>query len=188
VADPGLAQRLGEHIAVLQRAIDAIVKEARRPVRSDLSPGCDAVATVRDRVDFWRPLADDQERPLTVRLYEGSLRVPLAAEDLADLVDVLVDNVFAHTPEGTALRLDLGMLADGSRAEGSLAVLRVADAGPGLGKARRRRAGSTGLGLDIARRTATAAGGTLDLRTAPEGGTLAEVSLPVLGRPPHGGS
>jgi signal transduction histidine kinase len=182
VPDPALAQRLGEHIAVLQRSIDAIVKEARRPVRSDLTPGCDAVATVRERIDFWRPLADDQRRPLTVRLYEGELRVPLAAEDLADLVDVLVDNVFAHTPEGTALRLDLGTLADGSPADRSRAVLRVADAGPGLGRARRRRTGSTGLGLDIARRTATGCGGTLDLRSAPEGGTLVEVSLPVLGR------
>ena len=31
----------------------------------------------------------------------------VAQDDLADLVDVLVDNVFAHTPEGTAFRVDL---------------------------------------------------------------------------------
>ena len=40
--DPELAARLREHIAVLQRTIDAIVKEARRPVRTDLAARCDA--------------------------------------------------------------------------------------------------------------------------------------------------
>ncbi|MGK2875545.1 MAG: HAMP domain-containing protein, partial [Nocardioides sp.] len=63
VADPDLAERLQQHIAVLQRSIDAIVKEARRPVRTDLSVASDAVATVRERLTFWEALAEDQRRP-----------------------------------------------------------------------------------------------------------------------------
>jgi signal transduction histidine kinase len=98
--------------------------------------------------------------------------VPLAADDLADVVDVLVDNVFAHTPEpvGFAVRL--------VRSEDRVA-LEVSDTGPGLG-VRREREGSTGLGLDIARRAAAAAGGSLTFGRGVEGGTTVEVTLPLV--------
>jgi len=174
VTDPGLAQRLGEHITVLQRTVDAIVREARRPVRTDLAPSCDATATVTRRVEFWRALAEDQGRTMVERLPDRALPVPLAAEDLANLVDVIVDNVFAHTPEGTMMRIDLhpGEGGDG-------VVLVVADAGPGITEGtRQERPGTTGLGLDIARRTAAACGGRLRIGTAPEGGAAVEVTLP----------
>jgi len=174
VTDPDLAQRLGEHITVLQRTVDAIVQEARRPVRTDLTPSCDATATVARRVEFWRALAEDQGRAMTVRLPERPLPVPLAAADLANLVDVIVDNVFAHTPEGTMLRIDL---RPGTGGDGALLV--VADAGPGITEGTRQdRPGTTGLGLDIARRTAAACGGRLRTGTAPEGGASVEVNLP----------
>ncbi|NYD43276.1 sensor histidine kinase [Nocardioides panaciterrulae] len=200
VADPELAERLGEHIATLQRTIDSIVHEARRPVRTDLPTGCDAVTAVRRRVEFWRPLADDQGRELRVDLPAVALRVPMAAEDLGDLVDVLVDNVFAHTAEGTGLRLELRPVREDT---GPVAVLEVADAGPGLpvrdaagpgpGPGRPDRAGAgtgigsgatrlgtTGLGLDIARRAAAGSGGRLSTGRAPEGGALVTVVLPLL--------
>lgn len=175
VSDRELAQRLQAHITVLQRTIDAIVKEARRPVRTDLAPICDAAATVRSRVDFWRALADDQDRDLRVLLPEGQLLVPLAVEDLTDLVDVLIDNVFAHTPEGTRLRLELHEVDH----RDPHALLLVADAGPGFSPGgRQQREGSTGLGLDIARRIAAGCGGRVRTGTAPEGGALVEVVLP----------
>ncbi len=176
VAEPELAQRLQTHIGVLQRSIDAIVGEARRPVRADLSPACDARSTVRDRVEFWRPLAEDQGRTMTVRLPTAQVRVRLASQDLTDLLDVLVDNIFAHTLEGVDLHVGLG-------ADGDDAVLTVSDDGPGLrsdapGRAS-GRPGTTGLGLDIARRTAEACGGTLTIGTSPRGGVLVDVRLPL---------
>ncbi|MEQ6901862.1 HAMP domain-containing sensor histidine kinase [Nocardioides sp. YIM 152588] len=173
VSDAEVAQRLQAHIAVLQRTIDAIVREARRPVRTDLAARCDAVATVRARMEFWRPLAEDQARAMTVSLPDGDLPVPLADEDLRDLVDVLLDNVFAHTPEGSAMRIDL-------RAEGDGVVLTVADAGPGLADGPVERVGSTGLGLDIAARTAGGAGGGLTVGASAEGGAQVEVRLPLV--------
>jgi signal transduction histidine kinase len=124
-------------------------------------------------VDFWRPLAEDQGRRIDVALSATALPVPLASDDLGDLVDVLVDNVFAHTPEGTALRIEL-------YAEGGQAVLVVSDAGPGLpARPRGERPGSTGLGLDIVARTARACGGDLRTGVAPEGGARVEVRLPT---------
>ncbi|MGD9957979.1 sensor histidine kinase [Nocardioides sp.] len=173
VAEPELAVRLQEHIASLQRTIDAIVKEARRPVRTALPPVCDATATVADRLAFWSALADDQGRRLSTDLPHEALLVAVAQDDLADLVDVLIDNVFAHTPEGSAFRVNL-------YAEAGVAHLLVDDDGPGLSGDRTERTGSTGLGLDIARRTAVAAGGDLRVSNPGSGGARVQVVLPLL--------
>jgi signal transduction histidine kinase len=173
VTDPELSERLGQHIGVLQRSIDAIVHEARRPVRRDLRDSCDASEVVRERVRFWTPLAEDQERPLDASTPDRRMPVPLAAEDLADLVDVLIDNVFAHTPEGTPFSVMLS-------GAGEVARLEVADTGPGPHRGGGRRQGTSGLGLDIVRRTARDAGGSLRLEQRTPRGTRVEVSLPLL--------
>ncbi len=173
VDEPELAQRLQMHIGVLQRSIDAIVREARRPVRADLSAACDARATLNDRVEFWRPLAEDQGRTMEVDLPTTPLWVRVASQDLVDLLDILVDNVFAHTPEGVALHVGLAV-------SGSAGVLTVADDGPGAGATTPdARPGTTGLGLDIATRTARGCGGSLTLSAADGGGVLVAVTLPL---------
>ena len=175
VADPVLATRLQDHISVLQRSIDAIVKEARRPVRTDLAAAAEATAAVRDRVAFWGALAEDQGRPMAVSLAPGPLEVPVARDDLTDVVDVLIDNVFAHTPAGTPFAVSLAA-SDGQ------AVLVVADEGPGLDHYEERtQPGTSGLGLDIVRRTAVACGGELRTGPGPRGGTRIEVRLPLTG-------
>ena len=129
-----LAARLSDHIQSLQRSIDAIVKEARRPVRTDLAAAGDATAAVRARAAYWSALAEDQGRTMTVSLPDHPLVVPVAADDLADVVDVLVDNVFAHTPDGTAFEIGL------EHVDGAV-VLVVADDGPGIAIDRPRRPG-----------------------------------------------
>ncbi|MEZ5091861.1 HAMP domain-containing protein [Nocardioides sp.] len=181
VSDPVLAARLQEHIATLQVTIDSIVSEARRPVRSDLAAVCDAAETVRARVAFWEVLAEDQQRPLRVSVPAVPVRVPLAAEDLADAVDVLIDNVFAHTPDGTPFEVSLSALA-------GRASLLVVDEGPGLlGAVAGDRPGTTGLGLDIVRRTAGDSGGQLLIGATRSGGadgseigTRVELTLPLV--------
>ena len=149
VPDTEVAARLQEHVTVLQRTIDAVVKDARRPVRTDLAPRCDAT-------DGARRLDSGRRWPTT----RGGARVRLPDEpcrcrspgDLVDLVDVLLDNVFAHTPEGTALAVSL--VGEGSTPSRSPTRARVPPSVPAA-------VGSTGLGLDIAGRTAAAVGGTL---------------------------
>jgi signal transduction histidine kinase len=83
-----------------------------------------------------------------------------SAEDLTAALDALVENVVAHTPDGTPARITLTREQNGVR-------IVVADKGPGipLGAGERGRSdrGSTGLGLDIARRCAEAAGGELTI-------------------------
>ena len=172
VADPEVAERLQVHVAHLQRTVDAIVRDARRPVRAAMRVGCDARAVVADRMAFWSALAEDQGRPMRVRLTDGPAPVAVDAADLTDVLDVLVDNVFAHTPEDAAIDVTLA-------APGGHVLMEVADAGPGIGSSpgAGERAGSTGLGLQIARRTVAAIGGTMDIRS--EAGTTVTLTLPV---------
>jgi signal transduction histidine kinase len=176
VADPEVGARLQEHVAQLQRTVDAIVRDARRPVRHALRAGCDARAVVADRMAFWSALAEDQERPVEVTLPDRPAPVPVDAEDLTDVLDVLLDNVFAHTPDDAALAVRMA-LPDGH------VVIEVTDSGPGISPAAPdgERIGSTGLGLQIARRTVAAIGGSLDISSG--AGTKVMVSLPLTRHP-----
>ena len=178
IADPDVAERLRSHITQLERTVDAIVHDARRPVRADAVGSCDAARVVRERVAFWSALAEEQDRPLRTAVPDRPLRAKVDANDLADVVDVLLDNVFAHTDDGVPIEVWVVPRADGA------IVLTVEDGGPGLpaGDIVSRGnsgAGSTGLGLDIARRAALASGGWLELGQSRLGGALVRV---VLGR------
>lgn len=173
---PADRDRLLADVDALGRGIDEVITEARRSVREGLGTGCDAVATVADRVAFWSVLAEEERRPVTVDLAEGPLPVRLAAGDLGAALDALLGNVFAHTPEGTALHVAVRPRVGGG------AEVAVTDDGPGVpaGEAALQRghsgAGSTGLGLDIARRSAERSGGRLQV-TSSSAGTRITVEL-----------
>ncbi|TAM88743.1 MAG: ATP-binding protein, partial [Jatrophihabitans sp.] len=86
----------------------------------------------------------------------------------------LLENVVAHTPEGSPLRVRVVALPDG-------AVVEVADEGPGIAPEALARGssdrGSTGLGLDIARRCAEASGGSLSVADADPHGAIVTLRL-----------
>jgi len=145
---------------------------------------CDAGRVVAERAAFWRPLAEDQDRWMTVEVAAGPVPVFVAADDLATCTDILLGNVFAHTPEGAALAVRLSRRAAGG------AWLVVADDGPGFGAADPTRrgqssGGSTGLGLDIARRIAEASGGTLVVGRSASGGGSVTLGLGSPAGPPE---
>jgi signal transduction histidine kinase len=173
VHDPALEERLDEHVNQLQRTIDSIVHDARRPLGESLGASSDLTATVRNRLRFWSALAEDQGRRVTVVVPSEPLVVAVEHTALADVVDVLVDNVFAHTDDDVAFRVVLTPSGEG-------ALLEVTDEGPGLAADAPggRRQGSTGLGLKIARRTVVAAGGELSVHSDVRGTTV-EVWLPL---------
>ena len=173
------ARLLGDVDAV-GKGIDEVISEARRTVREGLGAGCDAAAVVTERVRFWSVLADEERRDVTVRIAAGPLPVRVAPGDLGAAVDALLGNVFAHTPEGTAFGVTVRPRTGGG------AELVVADEGPGTPETAVERGisggGSTGLGLDIARRTAEASGGTLRVSSAASGTTVVvELGPPASG-------
>ena len=178
VGDDELAGRLQDRVVALQRAIDVIVKEARREVREDLPEGCDLAEVVRERVEYWRALAEDQGRSLEVELPSGPVPVGLSRLDADDVVDILIDNVFAHTGESVDFGVSVRMSEQGVH-------LLVYDRGPGFAAPTARRTGSTGLGLDIARRTLAAKGGQMVTSPIGEPGASVEIVLPQR-QPPAG--
>ncbi len=176
VADPEDARRLSEDVDELERAVDAVIRQARRPVRSEVGPMADPVAVARARVEFWAPLAEDQGRRWALEVNGEGTIVAVSVEELEAALDALLGNVFIHTPEGTAFRLMVEPRPGGG------ARLTVEDDGPGVSGDLVARgasgAGSTGLGLAIARRTAEAAGGSLRIVTGARGGARIELDLP----------
>lgn len=169
------AARIGAGVDAVQRAVTSVIDSARR--RATDAAGCDAAEVVAGRVVFWSVLAEDTTRDVRTDVTRGPLPVAVGRADLEALVDALLGNVFAHTPDGTAFAVRLGPRPGGG------ARLVVADAGPGLragADVLRRGAsggGSTGLGLDIARRTAEQAGGGLMLGRSAGGGLTVTVDL-----------
>ncbi len=154
--------RLEADVDELTRQVDGLIREARRPMREGVDARCDACAVVAERVEFWQALAEDQGRAVTLALPGGPCPVRASAADLEAALDALLGNVIAHTPDGAGLDVTLTEPADGG------VLLVVTDEGPGFADADVvgrgvSRAGSTGLGLDIARRTAAASGGDLHI-------------------------
>jgi signal transduction histidine kinase len=176
VADPDLRDRLGSDLDALQATVDEIVREARRSEREGLDPRTDAVAVLAARVRHWEPLAEDQGRPWAVDLAATGPLLRASRADLEALVDVLLDNVFSHTADADAVRVTL--TASDERVD-----LVVEDAGPGLphGLDATGRgasgAGSTGLGLSIATRTAVDSGGEVTTGLSDMGGARVAVTL-----------
>jgi signal transduction histidine kinase len=183
--DPSAAASLSQHVAALERTLTSVIHEARQPQNGGLARFCDATTVVADRVAYWAPLAEDQARQVDLRLPDGPVRVRASAGDLAAAVDALMENVFAHTPEGAGIAVRLEADPSGlSDQGGPMATLEVADEGPGipLGAGSRGRSdrGSTGLGLDIARSCAEASGGRLEIDSTPAGGGLVRLRLGIL--------
>jgi signal transduction histidine kinase len=177
-AVPNRSERLVDDLDELERTVDHLIRQARRPVREGIGASSDLAAIVAARTAFWGALASDQGRRWRAQVEEGAHDIPVTAEDATAMVDALVGNVLAHTPEGTDFGVSVGRTEDGR------VRLVVEDSGPGFtdADAVRRGAsgsGSTGLGLDIVRRTAEATGGSLTVKGSGSGGGHVEV---VFGR------
>jgi signal transduction histidine kinase len=169
---------LDAHLDHLERTLTAVIRAARRPEREGAMPRCDAATVLREQVDFWRPLAEDQGREIGLKVPARRVEVRCAGDDLRAAVDALLENCIAHTPDGVAVSV---VLADAG--VGQEVSLEVRDQGPGIpeGAIHRGRSdrGSTGLGLDIARACAEVSGGRLEIARE-EGWTVVRM---LLGRP-----
>ncbi len=173
IEEDQLAQRLRDDAAELERTVDHVISEARRPMRQAGGVLTDLCGVVQERAQFWGALADEQKRRWSLSLPDGPRMVMAATVDLGAALDALLANVFVHTPDGTGFAVQVFD-------DGDFLCLVVVDDGTGFGEEALERGwsggDSTGLGLDIVRRTAEDAGGSLMIRS--NGGGRVEVRLP----------
>jgi signal transduction histidine kinase len=170
--DPEDAERLAADVDEVERSLNHVIEQARALGRQSARAGAasgDLTAVTRARLAFWSVLAKDQARTMTQELPAGPVVVAVLVDQLEAVVDALVGNVFAHTPAGTPFSVSV--------APGPPAQLIVQDGGPGLAEEAllergRSDTGSTGLGLDIARRTGESVGGGLEVASGRLGRAL----------------
>lgn len=145
----------------------------------------DLAAVVEAAGQVWRGHGERKGVPVSVHA-PGPLVVRTDPGRLRQVIDVLADNALRVTPPGRPVVLELGASADGARIE-------VRDGGPGLApqdypvafergvlheRYRAERAGSSGIGLNLAAGLVARLGGRIAARPAPEGGAAFRVDLP----------
>jgi signal transduction histidine kinase len=156
----------------LEHAIDQMILATRSVPGMEVA-STNLSAVVSGRCAFWAVLAEEQGREMSLRIDTQQIDVGVAAAAVEAMVDALVGNVFAHTAAATSFTVSVGL-------EGGRPWLEVSDEGPGFSSSDVAvrgvsGAGSTGLGLDIVRRTAESVGGSMELNDRPGGGAVVRV-------------
>lgn len=169
----------------LTTLIGDLVELAREDAPQMVQEPVDLVEVVERSLDRARRRASN-DVTFDVQLQPWTLLGDSSALERAVLN--LLDNAVKFSPSGSAVRLSLRQVGDGS------AVVEVADAGPGIADAdlphvferfyrssEARTLPGSGLGLAIVKQVAQRHGGTATAGRAPEGGALFTLRLP--GRP-----
>jgi signal transduction histidine kinase len=166
----------------LTRLVSGLLELARAEDAAQPDVAIELAPAVISGVERWRELGSDAGIALAVSVPPG-LRVRAASDRVGQILDNLLANAFAASPEGSTIDVMARRVAD--RVE-----LRVSDQGPGLSQEHKARAfdrfwrghesgGGSGLGLAIVRRLVERDGGSLELSDAPGGGLEVVVRLPT---------
>jgi signal transduction histidine kinase len=167
----------------LGRLVDGLLELARAEGSREKLAAVDVDLIVRDRVEMWRPLAEERGIALDARTGAGGPLLASAVDGyLEQVLDNLLDNAIEVTPSGKGVEVS-------ARRAGRWVEVHVIDEGPGMAAAERRRAldrfwrGSTdgaagsGLGLAIVEQLVRVSGGTVELLESAGGGIDAVVRL-----------
>jgi signal transduction histidine kinase len=144
----------------------------------------DLTQLVRGVTDLMAPVLAGKRIACEAHLVGGLPPVLADGHQVQQVLLNLLTNAVDALPAGGTIRVT-------TRVEGHVAILAVADTGPGVpADARRRlfepffttkdRAGGTGLGLAICRQIAEANGGGICVVDTPGGGATFEVRLPLV--------
>jgi signal transduction histidine kinase len=169
-----VGDRIRGAVLALEDEIEAIITGVRQGTSKRSAEGCDLVEVLADRLAFWAVLAEDHDRPWKLVGADHPIFLPVPRDDVIGAVDALLGNIFEHTPQSTSFRVTV--LDD---------LFMVEDSGPGIAdvaKALRRGvsgSGSTGLGLDIARRVSEVLGGELRISRSDLGGARIAMHFPA---------
>jgi two-component system, OmpR family, sensor kinase len=173
-------EREAERLARTVTDLLTLAREGQRPAA--VAPLALAAAG-EAALERWISVADEHGVELALRDRSAGARVEASGEDVAVILDNLIENAIEHTAPRTTVVVELG-------ADGAIAV---SDAGPGLapgeeervferffrGRSRGERPRGSGLGLTIVRVLARRWGGDATIANRPEGGARAVVRVPL---------
>lgn len=188
-ANRSLLEDARQEILWMQRLADELLTLARGDGQAlDLAVGeVDLPLLVADVVRRAAPLARQHDVALTFESAAPSLPLEADPDRLEQVLRILLDNAFRHTPAGGSVTVQLAR-------QGREATLVVRDTGEGIAPehlprifdrfyradpTRSRVSGNTGLGLAIAQTLVHAHGGAIRLTSVPGAGTVATVRLPL---------
>jgi two-component system, OmpR family, sensor kinase len=180
------AERETERLAKLLTELLMLARERERPEPERLSVP-EAVQAAAER---WEGPADSSGHGLSAA-GDGAPVVAATEADLAVILDNLIENALNYSPGGTDVAIEWGV-------DGGTAWAAVLDEGPGIepgeservferfyrGAASHGGATGTGLGLSVVEALARRWDGSVKLARRPEGGTRAELRLPLQGEAP----
>jgi two-component system, OmpR family, sensor kinase len=176
------AEQEVERLARLLAALLTLAREGESPVPGRAVSLGSAAERAHER---WAPRAEQRGQKLV--LEDGKAVTACASEDdVAIMLDNLIENALHYSPPGTTVAVEWGNT-------GRDAYVAVLDDGPGIapgeeqalferfarGSAGKAGPSGTGLGLAIVQALAGRWRGSASLAPRPEGGTRAEVRLPV---------
>ena len=180
-AELGAAEQEVERLARLLTALLTLAREGQGPAPGRAVQLSDSVRRARDR---WETRAEQQDQRVTA-LDGPEVAACASEEDVAIILDNLIENALHYSPPGARVQLEWG-------GRGSEVFLAVLDDGPGIapgeeealferfarGSAGKGSSGS-GLGLAIVRMLARRWRGDAAIRNRADGGVRAEVRLPA---------
>lgn len=166
----------------LSRLVEDLLELARATSAEATGGKVDLAEAARNAVDRWSGPAAEEGKRIIERI-GGPCLVWTTPEDLAHILDNLIENSIRYTPEGTDITVET------KQANGRM-VLSVADNGPGIaaedrpriferfyrGASGKKAGAGTGLGLAVVADLVDRWGGTI--RLAEDTGTRFEASFP----------
>ncbi len=164
----------------LSDIIEGLLRLSRAEFAEEPLETIDLTSVVRDRIEYWTPLAAEADVRIRFRGVNASFVMAIEFAP-GQILDNYIDNALAVAPAGTTV--DVTISATGGRT-----TLRVKDRGPGLTRENRARAfdrfwrgsqtpGGSGLGLAIVAQLAAASSATVGLAPRDGGGLIASAQF-----------
>ncbi|WP_217209858.1 HAMP domain-containing sensor histidine kinase [Streptomyces sp. AC550_RSS872] len=168
----------------MSRLVNGLLVLARAEAKVTVAEPLPLLDIVRERLDVWRPAADERGVTITLRgSADGRLLALTSPGQLEQVLDNVLSNALEVSPDGGTITVRV-------EPRGEEVVLSVDDEGPGMSDAEKSRAfdrfwrgqgltgkAGSGLGLAVVKQLVTDDGGTVALGDAPGGGLSVRISL-----------
>jgi two-component system phosphate regulon sensor histidine kinase PhoR len=188
---------MAEQAARMNRLIDDLLSLSRIELNEHQPPAerVDLAAVAAKVVAAFEPAAKERKVTLDLRVAEGLAPVIADADQVAQVLQNLIDNALKYGRDGGRVRVGLAQAPSGGRWPARPGVLMtVGDDGPGIAKqhvprlterfyridaGRSRKAGGTGLGLAIVKHIVNRHRGVLGIESEEDKGSVFSVWWPA---------